>query len=29
MDNSIDLGWIPFEQFKSGFCDPKFDFSFH
>ena len=29
MDNIIDLGCTPFEQFKSGFCDPKFDFSFH
>ena len=22
-------GYIPFDQSKSGFCDPKFDFSFH
>ena len=22
-------GYIPFDQSKSGFCDPQFDFSFH
>ena len=22
-------GYIPFDQSKSGFCDPKFDFSSH
>ena len=22
-------GYIPFDQSKSGFSDPKFDFSFH
>ena len=23
------LGSVPFDQSKSGFCDPKFDFSLH
>ena len=23
------IGCIPFDQSKSGFCDPKLDFSFH
>lgn len=22
-------GYIPFDQSKSAFCDPKFEFSFH